>query len=749
MILRRRFLLGASALAIAALLPAEIKAGINNPGSGVGNSGTPKVQINTGFVDGGTFKNWMLTYGSVQPNTAGFPFPSFLNVDQYPTGTIGSGLQGQALVPSNITSGTTCVLAWTGTAGLMGIQNGSPGFTVTAGGGFVSGSTAFNLNVTGTNGYVEFNWNGAVPTALTFAFANGATFNFSGLIICAKSDYASIVAATNAGQLISGAYVSVMKALSPKAVRPMQWSNPNNGNNFTQHKYRMNWQTALCYSPSAWIPNCWAGSSSGTNAYTASAATDTPVSYTMGEVLQLQFINAATTGSQTINVGARGIVPLFDMFGGALASNAITANALATLIYDDLLGGYMVAFNGLTCGVPVEGQVGLANQVGCALWYNYAPHITYKNTTMEPTSSVAQISTLLANTLNAGCNQEYANEVWNFGAGFQHTSWAVVCGAALGFPSGNNRQYHGFYALRVVQIMPLVTAAWGVKAGLKCVLGWQAFDGGTGLGGSLNTYRLQGADLSTGLGYTKYNSYVAANFNSSPNRPIDVCDSGAYATYYSGAQCSNFDGNYKNVGGTGLTTGAPSSGPGSTLLGLLGAADAFAAGGATNIANAIGWLDWDIRQGTNNGTAGGQTLLALKTGNGGIGIYPPWETVVASYDGAGRPAGKSNLTVDLYEGAMECAAPSTGECTPLGISTTYGGATGKIGNLLTAYKQSATFYATVQQQFSDFFARPHSKTASWFTLNNNSQWSMEQPPGDVNSAVWQSYPSIAAYNFTP
>lgn len=742
MLSRRELLVSASALALAMH---SAGAGINNPGSGSGNLIPQKIQVNTGFVDGGTFKNFMSTFGTVQALTAGYAYPAVLNVDQYPVGTIGSTLQAQAATPSNLMSADTCVLAWTGTvsAAGMGIQNGSPGFTVTAGASFVSGSTAFNLNVTGTNGYIEFNWNGTVPSQLAFQFANGATFtSLSGLIICRKSDYASIIAATNAGQLINPTYINSMKALNPKAVRPMQWSDPNDGNNFTQHKYRMNWQTALSYGH-AWIPNCWASTTTGTNTYAIGNATDSPGTYTMGEVLQLQFVNASTATGQTINRNSLGPVPLFNMFGGALASGDIAANALATLIYDDLLGGYLVTFGAMTCNVPVEVQIGLANQVGCPLWYNYAPHITYKNSTMEPTNSATQIATLIASTLNSGCYFEYANEVWNFGAGFQQTSWAVACGAALGFPNNNNRQYHSFYALRLAQIMPLVTTAWGGKAGLKCVLAWQAFDGGTGTGGSLNTYRLQGADLSTSLGYTKYNSYVAANFNASPNRPVDVSDVCSYATYYSGAQCANFDGNYKNVGGTGLTTGGPASGPGSALSGLLGAADAFA--GGDNV-NPIGWLDWDIRQGTNNGTAGGQTLLALKTGNGGIGIYPPWEAVAASYDGAGRPAGKSNLTVELYEGAMECAPPSTAECTTLAISTTYGGATGKIGNLLTAYKQSTTFNATVQQQFSDFFAQTHSKTGSWFTLNGGSQWSMTEPPGDVYSSQWQSYAAVQSFN---
>lgn len=711
-----------------------------------GNAGVPKVIINTNFVDGATFKNWMLTFGSIQALTAGYAYPSVLNVDQYPVGTIGSAIQGQGSTPSNVTSGTTCVLAWTGTvsAAGMGIQNGSPGFTVTAGASFVSGSTAFNLNVVGTNGYIEFNWNGTVPSHFTFAFQNGATFTgLTGLILCVKSDYASIIAATNAGQLIAPAYVSAMAGLSPKAVRPMSWSNPNGGNNLTQHQYRMNWQTVLNYSSNVWIPNCWAGSSSGTNAYTASAATDTPAAYTMGEVLQLQFINASTTGTQTINVGARGIVPLFNMFGSALASNAIAANALATLIYDDLLGGYLVTFSGLTGNVPVEVQIGLANQLGCPLWYNFPPHITYQNSTMEPTNSVTQIAALIASTLTSGCYFEYANEVWNSAAGFQHTSWAANCGAALGFPNTQPNNYDSFYGFRVATIMPLVVTAWGVKSGLKCVSAFQAFGGST----NVSDHRLKGTDLASvangGQGNVTWISYTGnANFTASPNRPVDVTDTLAYATYYSGAQCANFDANYINAGGTGLTTGGPSG----WTTGLLGAADAYAAGGATNIANAIAFLDWDIRQGINNGAAGGQTLLALLSGAGGTGIYPRWETVAASFDGAGRPAGKTNLTVECYEGAMECAPPSTARCTALSISTSYGGATGLIGNLLTAYKNSSTFYATVQKQFNDFFASSHSKSANWFEFSGGDQWSMYQ--GDVYQPAWQSYAAVQNYNRT-
>jgi hypothetical protein len=374
--------------------------------------------------------------------------------------------------------------------------------------------------------------------------------------------------------------------------------------------------------------------------------------------------------------------------------------------------------------------VGLANEVGTNLWYNFPPHITH--------SSVTEIVTLISKTLKTGCYFEYANEIWNFGYGFPQTIWAGHCGASLGFPQGDNRQIYGFYALRVVEFMRLATSAWGERGGLRCVSAFQAY-GPTGIRGGTNLYRLQGADLSRSHGYSKYNSYVNADYNASPNRPVDVCDVLAYATYYSGAQCANFDPNYSNAGGTGLTTGGP---PGWTT-GLLGAADAFAAGDAASIADAFAFLDWDIRQGTNNGRPGGQTLLSLKRGAvNGSGIYPVWEAVARSYDGA-RPKGKRDLTIECYEGAMECSAPSKPRCAALGIDASYGGPGGKIDNLLKGYKNSAMFVATVQQQFNDFFSSPHSKTASWFLMTGGNQWSMY--PGDVYTKPYGSYEAVKRF----
>jgi hypothetical protein len=691
------------------------------------------VQVGVPNPDPSAFKNFMSSFGSLQASIASYAYPAVLSVDQYPVGTIGSTLFGTIPLPSDLKPSDTLVFAWTGDAakatGAMQLARGAPGFVVTAGDKFVIGSTSFNVNMSGRDGYIEFRIEGSPPATITFSFLNGSTFiSLSKIIFCRKADYASIATATEAGQLISSAYLNAFKKLLPKTIRTMAYVNPNEGNNFTQHKYRPDWKSVLSYGNGQWLPNCWAGISSGTNSYIVVSAADTPRNYTMGEVLQLQFVSASTAKPLLIDVGNRGFVPLLDMNGNALAADAIKDNSLATLIYDDLLGGYLSSFGGLTGNIPVEVQVALANQVGTNLWYTFPPHITF--------SSVSEITKLIGRTLEADCYFEFANEVWAFGYGFPQTTWALQCGVTLGFPKDNNRHIYGFYALRIAQIMPLVKSAWGARSGLKCVLAFQAY----GPTGGTNQYRLQGADLSTSLGYKKYDSYVRTSFNVSPNRPVDVCEVLSYATYYSGAQCANFDPNYVNVGGAGLTTGGP---PGWNS-GLLGAADAYATGDAKNMASAIAFLDWDIRQGTNNGKPGSATLFALKKGmNGGVGIYPAWEEVARNYDDH-RPAGKLGLMVECYEGAMECSAPSKSRCTALAINASYGGLGGKIDNLIIGYKNSNLFYATVQQQYKDFLTNAHSKTASWFLMTGANQWSMY--PGDVYSTPFKSFTATSAQN---
>jgi hypothetical protein len=355
---------------------------------------------------------------------------------------------------------------------------------------------------------------------------------------------------------------------------------------------------------------------------------------------------------------------------------------------------------------------------------------------------------------------EYSNEIWNFG--FSQTALSVARGAYLGFPNSSGRQQNGYYGLRVRQIMTAVTAAWAPRsvASLRRVLAvWESDPSPS----TANRYRLGGADLDTRLNYTNYNSAIGASYNSGGplfTRPIDVCDTISYATYYAGP---NLGGNSGNLG---VLNAAD-------IASLKLAADNYQAGAATGnqslIASALAWVDSDIRRGSAQKravtvgsdlktftTAGavpaagmaimfssngmlptglspeivyfavnqrGSTFQISTNANGapldGITIsgneavyigqlggetllwhknfyYGGWEQVAAGYDGL-RPPGAASLKVECYEGGLEACPPSQGQCNAAGLDGAIYGTTTKSSN--SGYLQSGAggaIYAMLQ-----------------------------------------------------
>jgi hypothetical protein len=269
---------------------------------------------------------------------------------------------------------------------------------------------------------------------------------------------------------------------------------------------------------------------------------------------------------------------------------------------------------------------------------------------------------------------------------------------------------------------------------------------------------------------------------------------------------------------------------------LIGAADAYAAGGSTNINNALAFMDWDLRRGTNNGRSQFLTQALNST------YYTATEALAASFD-RDRPSGVPALTVDCYEGGAQptsitllttayalglsassgitvnvgsspainwtghgldngaCFAcsvnitetnlqtitaynitaghgnnggtvlyvinkttngfdlshtvggppimiKSVGPGPQTGYGSNYAGGGDRIARLLAAYKQSSLFRETVTNQYAQMFAKPHTATVTWFTMNAtvaSNQWTMYY--GDVYSTPrYISYDAVAAYH---
>ncbi|MBR0697779.1 hypothetical protein [Bradyrhizobium lablabi] len=653
------------------------------------------------------FKNLALSLISLQSAT-GYAYPGILDENGYPKSTPAANVFGEIQFASNLTPATPMLLKWTGT-GSITLGRGAPGFSITSGSNFLSGGTDFNLNVVGTNVRVVFNFRTSVPSSVSFSFVAGGKFsNLSNVVLCRLSDEASIDKATTPEEMFDDNYVDVYRTLNPGIFRPMGWTNPNSGN-VSQSRYIAPWRTAINLIDQRWAPGAWVGTTTGTDAYNCAAQKDATSTYVDGEMIQLQFGTANISRNVTVNSGGRGQVPILTGSGGALNVGQITANSLATLTYDALLGAFLWQPDGQTPCLPYELQIAFANRVNADYWCNFPSYMD--------DASVVSITKLVRDKLNSNLNGyfEYGNEVWNYG--FPVTSWADAKGAALGFPSDNNRRHYGWYALRTRQIMGQVTSTWAPRqiAQLKRAMAFQAF----GPASATSSFRMQGADLD-GSTYPNYAGKGFANYKAAPNRPIDFCDVLSYATYYSGAQCTNFDANYLNLGA-------------SAIAGLLSAADDYATAVPSKMASALAFLDNDIRAGkTSKGAAGDQTLLALSSGANGGGIYPIWEAVAKTF----------NKPIVCYEGGHESWYPSTGACSSLGISVAYGGPTGKIANLLEAYKRSDAFAVLVRDQVSQFMAQPHSQAAAWLIVSGPNQWSLST--GDTYATKYKSWTAICA-----
>ncbi len=705
MISRRSFLANAAAIPTLALT------GTTATDSARAAAGVKANRLLIGTtIEPGVFKNLVPSLDSFQSN-AGYDYPAILDANGYPKATPRYNIFGRIGIPSKIKPSDKMVLKFKGT-GTVQLMRGSPGFVVIFGSGYLIGDTGFNLTLTGKNARVVFTFNGSVPESVMFVFPGGAHFSgMNSAVLCRLVDEDAVDAVKTPEEMFDDDYVAVYRSLKPGVFRPMGWAGPNFSCT-SQSRYIASWRNSLSVSTQQWCPGAWAGSTSGDTVYTCGAQPDAGSAYIDGEMIQLQFVSANTSAGATINSGGRGPIPLLQPSGAPLAAGAIKANTLATLTYDAILGGFLCQSGGQTPCIPFELQVAFANRINAHYWCTFPACFD--------DVSVSAVATLVRSQLAPALTAyfEYGNEVWNWS--FPVTPWAATKGAALGFPNDNARREYGWFATRHCQVMELVMKAWAPRpmAQLRRVMAFQAF----GPPGGTVKYRFEGADLSGSL-HPTYASRGYANYNAAPNRPIDFCDVLSYATYYSGAQCTNFDANYLS-GGAG------------NIAGLLAAADDYASVDPARIASAFEFLDNDIRAGRlANGKAGGETVLALKSGaNGGQGIYPVWDRIAQQF-------GKS---VECYEGGHESWYPSVQTCTKLGISADYGGPSGKIAALLRGYKLSDRFKALVLEQWADFMALPTSRTAAWLLIPGGSQWALST--GDSYAPKYKSWDAAIAFD---
>ena len=185
-----------------------------------------------GFSGGGAgdypFLNFLKATAGPQ-SAAGYNYPPLLDTNGYPTSSPTFNVFGVLELPSSYVG--RWVLKWPGPGSLQVAR----GVTVHDGASFVVGGTASNLTVTGTDVRVEFTFL-TPPSTATINFLGGATFSsMSGAVLCRLADEVAIDAAV---EIFLPDFIARLRELNPRVVRPMGWTDPNDGNNITKHSYR-------------------------------------------------------------------------------------------------------------------------------------------------------------------------------------------------------------------------------------------------------------------------------------------------------------------------------------------------------------------------------------------------------------------------------------------------------------------------------------------------------------------------------
>ena len=500
---------------------------------------SPNMTLNLGGAGtaigmGGDFPymNLMKSFGFQNQSNA---FPLVFDVNNYLVSAPTSTLQGNTPMPlsTSVAPEIWCI-DWQGKAGdntHIAITM-LAATTILAGAAFISGSTAVNTQLFGTNGYVEFTFNAAAafssafPYSLTFQFPTTGTFDgtFANLRLYRKVHKADL----DAGKIFNPDFLAKVRPLNLRAIRPVNYTGVN-GTNCAANASQRTRLDALSWSTYWDISVFMPAAVTGTNAYTGTLAG--VGAYVEGLTVSGLFTNASSSAAtRTFDLNGLGVKPILDQLGNAAGSTAVSANSMYTLVFDAILQGWIQRTGAPGAGVPVEVICALCNELGVACHYNIPTHAT--------DAYVAQIATTFKTLMPVNeVWYEYSLEIWNFAAGFPQTTWAVNRGIALGFPSDNNRRHFGYYGLRFKQLMDVITATYAGQPNFKRLMaGWEIDPG--------DTYRLKGTDLNTALGYAGYNSLIGVSYNVAPNRPIDMADYLAYAMYTSGAQVQGIDGTY-------------------------------------------------------------------------------------------------------------------------------------------------------------------------------------------------------------
>lgn len=260
----------------------------------------------------GAFINWMKACS----NAKGSGSPSALDANGYPNaGALSAPIYVACIIPTLTQYSSNWEMGWSGTGAIAFLGptisvSSDPQACNKGGGQFAGTNCDVIFTITSSNNTPTLQFN----TGFTYSGMNSA-------FLVRSVDKSAYVA----GQVWSTEFLNIVKALNVPYVRTMGMTFPVQVGMFENSSgwnYRTP-QTAFTYAGSVWFPNLWSASITGADQYTASGATDTPVSWTDREMLQGNFPNpsaAAISVTALANNGS-GLVRLTVSSTATLTTN--------------------------------------------------------------------------------------------------------------------------------------------------------------------------------------------------------------------------------------------------------------------------------------------------------------------------------------------------------------------------------------------------------------------------------------------
>jgi hypothetical protein len=499
---RRTFLQGTSVAALSTVLPAvaiapAAAASVPIPRSSLAaafNRG--RSQVNLGFLGNSgdypflnclkTAQNWSLS------DDSGWPDPSTLDSDGYPTSISNGGVYTVFWVPSQASRPGNYVITWSGNGTISCNMPNTP----------VRGSkTSYH----GSGRYVFS------TTVSRFVIGIAAIGNPH--ITDLQVFHADDEAALQAGQVFGAKFKQKLMEANFGVIRFLNWQYGNT-TNVTSWATRKP-LTYVTYAASEFRPGLYAGltTSAGGGAYSATL----PGFKLVDKATVIVKFNASFNGPCTLDVNDDGKINILNEYAEPLETYSYpiggTWQSLATLVYDATLNAWIkqgadIASNsmGLNNGCPPELMVDLCGEIGAH------PHFVTPALAIDPATDFIP-------SLAAYCRDnapswmiprfEGPNETWNFAAGFYATHYANAKATAFGWGA----DYHNWYGKVMSVLGQAVSAVYGNnRAQYQVVCGVQTAYGNSSHGTATHNDRLASTKYLSQQPQAGYTASAAMNW---------------------------------------------------------------------------------------------------------------------------------------------------------------------------------------------------------------------------------------------